>query len=117
MMIPRKFRSPAGRQFAVAARMEPAGYYQILKGGKVVGKLWKSDKYGPEKPWQVTTRELYWSGGGELPLGLGFDGGPHRTARGALAEFGRIADDVLDYREGKPVRSIYSKKGLYQKGR
>ena len=124
MKVPKSFRSPGGRRFTVSPRVERNARWEgdplwsekraILRGKKQVGKLWESDKYGPDRPWQVTTRELSW--GGELPpTGIGFDGGPHATAAEALAEFGRIADEVLDWRDGKRVPSIYSKTGSYKK--
>lgn len=123
--VPKSFKSPGGRRFIVSSHIDrsASGPYRfaqsraILKGGKQVGKLWESDSYGPELPWQVTTRELSWGGGGLPPHGIGFDGGPHATVSEALAEFGRIADQVLDWRAGKRVRSIYSKTGSYQKPR
>lgn len=124
--VPKSFRSPGGRRFTVSPRVERnpprfegdslwSEHRAILKGRKQVGKLWESEKYGPDLPWAVTTRELSWSGGDLPPTGIGFDGGPHATAAEALAEFGRIADQVLDWREGKRVPSIYSKTGSYKK--
>lgn len=125
--IPKSLKSPGGRRFVVSPHVEHIKprfegdtiwreSRAIRFKGKNVGTLHKSATYGPELPWLVTTRQLAWSGGEVPPTGLGFDGGPHATAKEALAEFGTIADEVLDWREGKRVRSIYSKTGYYQRG-
>jgi hypothetical protein len=125
MSVLKKFKSPGGRTFVVSSRVERveprfeddtlwSESRVILHRGKKVGKLWESEKYGPDLPWQVTTRELAWSG--ELPpTGIGFDGGPHAMVAEALAEFGRIADGVFDWRAGKRVRNVYSRTGYYQR--
>lgn len=122
--VPKSFKSPGGRRFTVSSHVDRSASSPqrlmesraILKGVKRVGKLLESDAYGPDLPWRVSTRELAFSGA-VPPTGIGFDGGPHATPAEALAEFGRIADGVLDWRAGKRVYSVYSKTGSYQRGK
>lgn len=123
--VPKSFTSPGKRRFTVETRAHREERYEgdplwserrdISRGGKVVGILWKSETYGPDLLWRDSTKAIRLTGGEYPPKGIGFDGGPHATAAEALAEFGRIADEVLDWRAGKRVRSIYSKTGYYQK--
>lgn len=42
--------------------------------------------------------------------------GPFDTVKEALAAWSHKADEILDYGAGKPVRSIYSKTGVVQRG-
>jgi hypothetical protein len=121
--VQRAFASAGGRVFTVGrctrtSRGADDTFWQdcwpIFLDGKQVGQLWRSAAYGPELPWMATTRELAWSGP-LPPIGLGFDGPASATVGKALASFARIADEVLDWRAGKRVRSVYSKVGYYQR--
>ena len=102
--IPLGFDSPGGRHFAVSSQLDKHKRgYLIFHDGKEVGTLHRTTDYGPAFKWMITTRQLAWSG--ELPpLGIGFDGSPKATVNEALAQFGRIADDVLDWRAGRGAR-------------
>jgi hypothetical protein len=125
MKLPRSFTSPAGRRFTLGRveRTKPrfegdpfwTDVWPIFMGEKQVGRLWRGAIYGRELPWGTTTRELCWAEFPLPPLGLGFDGPPAATVQEAMAVFGRIADEVLDWRADKRVRSVYSKTGFYQK--
>jgi len=91
----------------------------IFYKGKRAGSLLRNMNYGTTvdgKPrWQGSLNDLRWSG--ELPpTGIGFDVSAFDTPLEALAAWGHNADEVLDWRAGKPVRSIYSKTGILQRG-
>jgi hypothetical protein len=94
-------------------------HFPILFKGKRAGILIRSLTYGTTaagKPrWHASTRELYWTHSPDAPTGIGFDVSAFDTAREALIAWGRSADQILDWEEGKPIRSIYSKTGVYQK--
>lgn len=111
-----RFKSPGGRHFHVAAGADEHGGYPVRRGRKRVGTLWNDARSYPDNPWRVSTRQLAFAGA-VPPTGIGFDGSPKSTRAEALADFGRIADEVLDWRAGKKVRSIYSKTGFYQKAK
>jgi hypothetical protein len=120
----KRFRSPGGRHFVVRAgeHVEHRPFWHdvfpIYMQGRRVGTLWRDENYGKTADghprWTATTREVCWSGP-LPPLGLGFDVAAFDTARDALDAWARSVDQVLDWREGKRVRSIYSKTGFYQR--
>jgi hypothetical protein len=123
-----RFVSIGKRQFTLS-RGEHLEHYKndvhwsdqwpILYQGKRAGILIRSLTYGTTaagKPrWHASTRELYWTHSPDAPTGIGFDVSAFDTAREALIAWGRSADQILDWEEGKPIRSIYSKTGVYQK--
>jgi hypothetical protein len=126
---PRSFTSPGGRHFTLgkAEHIKPrfkgdtfwSDTWPVLLNGKEVMSLWRNLNYGlgpTGKPrWQGSLTKLQWSGGGLPPTGLGFDVSGCATAADCLERMGRNADDVLDWREGKEVKSIYSKTGSYKR--
>lgn len=93
--------------------------WPILFKGKRAGTLIRDLSYGltaDGKPrWRASIRELYWSRASDAPTGIGFDVSAFDTAREALVAWGHSADQILDWEEGKPIRSIYSKTGVYQR--
>lgn len=126
---PKSFTSPGGRRFMVG-KNEPvkprfkgdtfwSDNWPIYMDGKEVMSLSRNLTYGvgPEgKPrWQGSLTKLNWSGG-LPPTGLGFDVSGCDTAAECLERMGRNADEVLDWREGKDVKSMYSKTGSYKRG-
>jgi hypothetical protein len=89
-----------------------------MMDGEEVGSLYRNTNYGltsaGRPKWQASLTKLSWMG--DLPpTGLGFDVAGRDTAREVLAAWGHNADEVLDWRAGKPVRSMYSKTGVYQR--
>ena len=126
---PSHFTTPGGRIFTLGrvehSRERPprdsfwSDTWRILYEGKPAGSLSRNLNYGTTadgKPrWQGSLRELVWSGP-LPPTGIGFDVSAFDTPTEALAAWGHNADQVLDWRAGKPVRSIYSKTGVLQRG-
>ena len=51
------------------------------------------------------------------PAGIGFDVASFDTPEKCLRAWGRSADQILDWSEGKRVKTIYSKTGYVQKGK
>jgi hypothetical protein len=123
------FTSPAGRAFTVGPGEHTERWpgdplwhdaWPILHEGKPAGRLYRDLSYGRTEAglprWYATTRELYWAKASDAPIGVGFDVAAFDSALEGLASWGRSADQILDWAEGKPVRSIYSKTGVFQKG-
>ena len=126
----RSFTSPGGRRFTLRPGMCDGVWpgdprrsisWRILYKRKDAGYLFRSAKYGltadGQHRYTASTRSLYWRFADGAPTGIGFDVAAFDTAGAALAAWGRSADEILDWHEGKPVRSIYSKTGVFQKGR
>jgi hypothetical protein len=126
---PKVVTSPGGRTFTLGkVEREKPRYkgdirwddtWPVLLDGKEVASLSRNLNYGttPDgKPkWQGSLTKLNWSG--KLPpTGLGFDVSGCDSAKECLEQMARNADGVLDWREGKEVRSIYSKTGSYKSG-
>jgi len=122
------FRSVGGREFTVGrgeheerCKGDPlwSDTWPLLHEGRPAGKLFRSLNYGTTADgaprWQASTRELFWSKASDAPTGIGFDVAAFDTPEQALAAWGRSADEILDWAAGKPVRSIYSKTGVFQK--
>lgn len=118
------FPSKGGRRFTLAdgAREERwkgdplwSESWPILLDGEPAGTLFRSDNYGPGR-WQASTRALYWRKAADAPIGVGFDVAAFDTAEECLAAWARSADQILDWAEGKPVKTGYGK-GVVQKGR
>lgn len=123
------FVSPGGRTFTV----EPGEHWErfpddnlwhdgfpILFEGKPAGKLYRSESYGRtakgDPRWQASTRDLFWTADvRDAPTGIGFDVAAFDTAEACLVAWGRSADQILDYAEGKPVVTSYVKGGIAQK--
>jgi hypothetical protein len=89
----------------------PGALWPILYNGEQAGKLFQDENYGPSKPWHATTRELYWKFASDAPTGVGFDVAAFATAQQALDAWGRSADQILDWAEGKSVHTGYGNKG------
>jgi hypothetical protein len=93
--------------------------FPILYEGKRAGLLFRSLNYGRTakgKPrWHASTRELYWTYAADAPTGVGFDVAAFDSARECLAAWGRSADQILDWKDGKPVQNVYSKKDVCKK--
>jgi hypothetical protein len=123
------FTSAKGRRFTLSRGErrperfpgDTIGYdsFPILYEGKRAGLLFRSLNYGRTakgKPrWHASTRELYWTYAADAPTGVGFDVAAFDSARECLAAWGRSADQILDWEEGKPVQNGYSKTGVSQK--
>jgi len=111
---PRSFTSASGRTFtlgppeALPSRVGNENQsWPILYNGEAAGKLFHSGNYGPNLPWHATTRELFWKYASDAPTGVGFDVAAFATAQQALDAWGRSADQILDWAEGKPVHTGY----------
>lgn len=131
MMLPppiTTFTSPGGRVFTVDPGEHEERWegdplwndiWPILYEGNPAGKLIQNTSYGRtssgQPRWQATTRELFWTMASDAPTGVGFDVSAFDTAEETVAAWARSADQVFDWAEGKPVHSIYSKTGVYQK--
>ncbi len=93
--------------------------WEVLHGGSLAGKLFRSVTYGRtangEPRWHASATALWWARANDAPTGIGFDVAAFDTPEQALAAWARSADEILDWAEGKPVRSIYSKTGYFQK--
>lgn len=110
----RTFRSHGGRTFTVGPVQSTHPHYEgdphwsdlypILYNGQPAGKLFRSASYGPDKPWSATTRELYWKYAPGVS-GIGFDVAAFSTPQEALEAWGRSADQILDWHEGKGKKS------------
>ncbi len=122
------FQSKGGRTFRINAGEHSERYiddplwsdsWPIEFDGKPAGILFRNLNYGltaDGKPrWQASTRALYWSRSVDAPTGIGFDVAAFDTADEAVTAWARSADEILDWSEGKPVSSIYSKTGVFQK--
>ncbi len=122
------FTSPAGRAFTVGLGEHSERWpedplwddtWPILHEGKPAGKLYRSLSYGRTTAglprWHASTRELFWAVADDAPIDIGFDVAAFDTPEQALAAWALSADQILDWAEGKPVRSIYSKTGVFQK--
>jgi hypothetical protein len=124
---PKVVESPGGRKFTLGKveRQKPrykgdinwSDTWPVLLDGKEVASLSRNLIYGTTdegKPkWQGSLTKLNWAGG-LPPTGLGFDVSDCKSARECLEKMTRNADDVLDWRAGKEVRSMYSKTGSYK---
>ncbi len=123
------FTSKAGRTFTVEAGEHSERWpedplwsdiWPIHFEGQAAGKLYRNLSYGKTAEglprWQATTRELFWTRASDAPTGIGFDVAAFDTAEQAFAAWARSADQILDWAEGKPVPSVYSKTGVFQKG-
>lgn len=108
---PSSFTSPGRRTFTLGAveRSDRVGSetWTILYNGEEAGKLFRSANYGPNLPWHASTRELFWKYASDAPTGVGFDVAAFATAQQALDAWGRSADQILDWSEGKPVHTGY----------
>lgn len=121
----KEFKSPGNRRFTVGQGEHQGNethwsdVWPILYRGKPAGQLFRNLNYGKtakgQPRWQASTRELFWSLASDAPTGLGFDVAAFDTAKEALAAWSRSADQLLDWVAGKPVPSIYSKTGVYQR--
>lgn len=122
------FTSKGGRTFTVKRGEHSERFpgdnlwddtFPVFFEGKPAGKLFRSETYGKTadgKPrWHASTRALYWAKATDAPTGIGFDVAAFDTAEECVTAWGRSADQILDWSEGKPVPSIYSKKGVFQK--
>lgn len=93
--------------------------WPIMFEGEPAGRLFRSHDYGKTDGglprWHASITDLRWTKGRGAPTGIGFDVAAFDTAEEALAAWGRSADQILDWSEGKPVRSMYSKSGVFQK--
>ena len=114
------FTSAGGRVFAVAVGEHEERWHgdalwtdvwQILLDGVPAGKLIRDLAYGTtasgEPRCHATTRDLYWARAGDAPTGIGFDVAAFDSAEQALAAWGRSADQICDWAEGKPVIGSY----------
>lgn len=114
------FTSAGGRSFVVAPGSHEERWdgdalwtdvWSITHDGVPAGKLYRSLSYGTtasgEPRWHATTRELYWNRAPDAPTGIGFDVAAFDSAEEALATWGRSADQILDWSEGKPVVGSY----------
>jgi hypothetical protein len=113
---PGSFTSAGGRTFTLGPvdrstprYPRPGALWPILYNGEQAGKLFQDENYGPDMPWHATTRELYWKFASDAPTGVGFDVSAFATAQQALAAWGRSADQILDWAEGKPVHGMYGR--------
>ena len=114
------FTSAGGRRFTLSRGVHEERWkgdslwsdtWRILYEGVPAGKLFRSLSYGTGadgKPrWHATTRELFWGHASDAPTGIGFDVAAFDTAKKALEAWGRSADQILDYEEGKSVPTLY----------
>jgi hypothetical protein len=90
--------------------------YPIFHGKKEVGKLYRNLNYGegPHGPRWGISGKLTWmlKRKESVPLGLGFDVVGKDTAELAVLEWGRNADRLLDWDEGKiEVRNPWESSG------
>jgi hypothetical protein len=110
------FTSAGGRTFVVLAGAHEERWdgdalwtdvWSITLDGAPAGKLYRSLSYGTtasgEPRWHATTRELFWNRASDAPTGVGFDVAAFDSAEEALAAWGRSADQICDWAEGKPV--------------
>lgn len=122
------FTTPGGRRFTLSRGTHSERFagdtlwgdsFPILYDGKRAGLLFRSLSYGVTKAgkprWHASTRNLYWTHAPGAPTGIGFDVAAFDSARECLAAWGRSADQILDWEEGKPVRNGYSRTGVSQK--
>lgn len=123
------FSSVGGRQFTLAEGTHTERYagdplwsdqWPILYNGAPAGVLFRSLNYGLGPTglprWQASTRKLFWAYAADAPRGVGFDVAGQDTAEECLAAWAHSADQILDWHEGKEIKSIYSKTGRYQRG-
>ena len=114
---PKKFKSQGGRAFTVRSmkrippRFEGDSFWKetwpIFYKGKLAGKLFRSGSYRAPLEWHATIRELYWEYAPGAPPGIGFDVAAYATPQETLESWGRSADQILDWSEGKPVHTLY----------
>ena len=113
----KRFKSPDGRTFTLGKMQRTPPRFEgdhlwtetwpILYKGDPAGKLFRSEKYRAPLEWHASTRELYWKYARDAPTGIGFDVAAFATPQEALTAWGRSADQILDWSEGKPVHTIY----------
>ena len=114
------FTSTGGRTFTIATGAHEerwdgdalwADVWSILHDGIAAGKLYRSLSYGVtasgEPRWHATARELFWNRAPDAPTGIGYDVAAFDTAEEALAAWGRSADQICDWAEGKFVAGRY----------
>lgn len=93
----------------------------ILYEGALAGRLYRDDMYGRTSIGALTshasTRGLYWRYASDAPIGIGFDVSGCDSVEEAMAAWLRKADEILDWSEGIPVSSIYSRTGVTQRSR
>lgn len=114
---PKRFKSAGGRTFTLGSMERTLPRFEgdrkwsemwpILYKSEPAGKLFRSDTYRAPLEWSATTRELVWKYASDAPTGIGFDVAAFATPQEALDAWGRSADQILDWSEGKPVHTIY----------
>jgi hypothetical protein len=108
---PRSFLSPGGRRFTIKSheheegRWGPEDRWVISYGRKPAGTLLRGYPYSGDTPWSATTRQLYWRYAADAPTGIGFDVAAYETVGEVLRAWGRSADQILDWAEGKPGKT------------
>ncbi len=114
----RSFLSKGGRVFTLEKGDKDARdgtCWMILYEGQPAGMLWRDSMYAAPLEWHASTRQIFWRKANDAPVGIGFDVAAFATVDEVLTAWARSADEILDWNEGKIVRTIYSKTGSYQK--
>lgn len=116
------FTTPGGRTFTVGAPEEDhpphvhPSFYSIVwritnADGREVGAIYQTSNYGRTPSggrfFQGSLSKLIWMQPEMPPTGVGFDVGPEATMERVLERWGRNADQVLDWTDGKPVHASY----------
>ncbi len=125
--VPGSFQSAGGRTFYVGKGEHDAGYgdrwsdrFPILMDGKEVGDIYQNTNYGLTKDgkgrWQGSLNKLRWAGP-LAPTGLGFDVAAFDSPEDVLSAWGRNADQVLDWREGKRTPELEAQARPYRGAR
>jgi hypothetical protein len=120
LKMPKSFTSPGGRRFSIGGHEGSEGPWGREDGWiisyqrKPAGKLFRNQTYR-DLPWHASTRQIFWRFASDAPTGIGFDVAAFATLQEVLEAWGRSADQILDWAEGKAVRSIYSKTGSFQR--
>lgn len=100
------FTSPGGHSFTFRRSERSDVWGHIYYDGLPAGQVFNGATY-PGKPFSASTRALYWRMAGDAPVGVGFDVAAFETLDECLTAWGRSADEILDWHEGKPVTTLY----------
>jgi hypothetical protein len=127
--VPGSFKSHGGRTFYVGRGEHQERFpgdtswsdtFPILLDGKEVGSITQGDGYGLTKDgkrrWTGSLNKLRWAGA-LPPTGLGFDVSAFDSPEEVLQAWGRNADQVLNWREGKMTPEDTRQENMYVWGK